>query len=305
MRRVPPEHRRGPWRSAAYRHGVICVDADGIRLAQGDKVLVDDVSLTVSRGDRVAVVGVNGSGKTTLLRVLAGAAEPDAGTVRFGRGARITMLDQDPVLPAGTVRDVLGSGWEAAAVATSLGVQPLFDRRTDELSGGQAKRVALAKVLADNDGGASGTAANAHDVIVLDEPTNHLDLEAIEWLEERLVAMSAALVLVTHDRHALDRLTSKVGPSRVVELEASGDGGRTFVHHAAAGSSAYATYLDARAERIEREAREEATRQILARRELAWLRRGAPASTSQPKARLRSAAEIVSGGPPARCSARR
>ena len=183
---------------------------------------------------------------------------------------------------------MLGDGWEVAATATSLGVLPLFDRATNELSGGQAKRVALAKVLADDEHGDD-------DMVVLDEPTNHLDLEAIEWLEARLVAMKSALVLVTHDRHALDRLTTAVGPSRVVEL----DGGRSFIHHAAAGSSAYATYLEARAERIEREAKEESTRKILARKELAWLRRGAPARSTKPKARLRSAAEIISGGPEA------
>jgi len=261
-----------------------------VHLAQPDKVLFNDLDVTITRGDRVAVVGVNGSGKTTLLRILTGALAPDSGDVRFGRGARITMLEQDPVLPAGTVADFLGDGWEVAAVATSLGVQPLFDRRTDELSGGQAKRVALAKMLSDN---SDGNAENGHDMIVLDEPTNHLDLEAIEWLEARLVSMSAALVLVTHDRHALDRLTTQVGPSKVVEL----DHGRCFTHQAAAGSSAYATYLDARAERIDREEQEESTRKILARKELAWLRRGAPARTSKPKARLRTAGEIVSGGP--------
>ncbi|MEM1334895.1 MAG: ATP-binding cassette domain-containing protein, partial [Actinomycetota bacterium] len=268
---------------------MICVDLAGVRYEQPDKVLFDHLDLTVSRGDRVAVVGVNGSGKTTLLRLITGELRPDAGVVRFGRGVRITMLGQDPILPPGTVAEVLGDRWEVAAIATRLGVQPLLTRRTDELSGGQAKRVALAKVLADDAGGA-GT---EHDVLVLDEPTNHLDLEAIEWLERRLVSMSAALVLVTHDRHALDRLTTDVGPSKVIEL----DHGRSFVHQAAAGASAYATHLDARAERIEREAQEEATRKILARRELAWLRRGAPARSSKPKARLRTATEIVAGGP--------
>ncbi|NND74581.1 MAG: ABC-F family ATP-binding cassette domain-containing protein [Ilumatobacter sp.] len=265
---------------------MICVDIAGVGMAQPNKVLFSDVAVTISTGDRVAVVGVNGSGKTTLLRILTGSLQPDTGAVRFGRGVRIASLEQDPVLPAGTVRDVLGDSWEVAAAATSLGVQPLFDRRTDTLSGGQAKRVALAKVLADDQQG-------AHDMIVLDEPTNHLDLEAIEWLESRLVTMKAALVLVTHDRHALDRLTSEVGPSTVVEL----DGGHAHLHQAAAGSSAYATYLDARAERVEREAQEESTRRILARKELAWLRRGAPARSTKPKARLRSAAEIVGGGP--------
>ena len=237
---------------------MICVDVAGVGMSQPDKVLFADVDLTISTGDRVAIVGVNGSGKTTLLRILTGSLQPDRGDVRFGRGVRIASLEQDPTLPSGIVREFLGEGWEVAATATSLGVLPLFDRPTDQLSGGQAKRVALAKVLADDEHGDD-------DMVVLDEPTNHLDLEAIEWLESRLIAMKSALVLVTHDRHALDRLTTAVGPSRVVEL----DGGRCFVHHAVAGSSAYATYLDARAERIEREAKEESTRKILARQELA------------------------------------
>ena len=265
---------------------MICVDLAGVGIAQPDKPLFSDLSVTVHSGDRVAVVGVNGSGKTTLLRIMTGALEPDAGDVRFGRGVRVASLPQEPVLPAGTVAEYLGERWEVAAVATKLGVQPLLDRRTDELSGGQAKRVALAKVLADDEHG-------DHDMVVLDEPTNHLDLEAIEWLEGRLTAMRSALVLVTHDRHALDRLTTAVGPSKVVELDA----GRGHVHQAAQGSSAYATYLDARAERIEREAQAESTRRILARKELAWLRRGAPARSRKPKARLRSATEIVTGGP--------
>lgn len=265
---------------------MICVDLADVTVTQPDKVLFADLSVTVASGDRVAVVGVNGSGKTTLLRLMTGALAPDAGAVRFGRGVRIASLEQDPVLPPGTVGGFLGDSWEVAAVATRLGVQPLLDRRTDELSGGQGKRVALARVLAEDEHG-------DHDMVVLDEPTNHLDLEAIEWLEARLVAMTSALVLVTHDRHALDRLTSAFGPSKVVEL----DGGRCFVHQAAAGSSAYATYLEARAKRIEREAQEESTRKILARKELAWLRRGAPARSTKPKARLRSAREIVAGGP--------
>ena len=265
---------------------VICVDLAGVGVAQPDKVLFSGLDVTISTGDRVAVVGVNGSGKTTLLRIITAALEPDEGQVRFGRAVRIASLEQDPVLPPGTVREFLGDSWEVAAVATRLGVQPLFDRSTNELSGGQAKRVALAKVLADDQHG-------DHDLVVLDEQTNHLDLEAIEWLESRLISMKSALVLVTHDRHALDRLTTDVGPSKVVEL----DGGRSFLYQAAAGASAYATYLDGRAARNEREAKEESTRKILARKELAWLRRGAPARSTKPKARLRSAGEIVSGGP--------
>jgi ATP-binding cassette subfamily F protein uup len=260
---------------------VICVDASGIGVAQPDKVLFDALSLTVSTGDRVAIVGVNGSGKSTLMRILAGAQQPDAGELRFGRGVRIALLEQDPRLPSGTVTDYLGEGWEVAAVATSLGVGPLLTRGTDELSGGQAKRVALARTL-----------VGEFDLILLDEPTNHLDLEAIEWLEARLAASGAALVVITHDRHLMDRLTTARGEGRVVEIE----GGAAYVHRATAGESAYAAYLDGRAARLEQAASEEATRRILARRELAWLQRGAPARSTKPKARLRSAREIVSGG---------
>lgn len=261
---------------------MICVDAQRVGISQPDKPLFSDLSVTISRGDRVAVVGVNGSGKTTLLRLLTGALVPDSGDVRFGRGVRIASLPQDPVLPAGTVAEYLGDSWEVAAVATSLGVQPLLERSTDALSGGQAKRVALAKVLVGD-----------HDLVVVDEPTNHLDLEAIEWLEQRLMAMSAALVLVTHDRHVLDRLTTARGAGKVVEIER----GQGYVHVAEQGASAYQTYLQAQQDRAERAASEEATRKILARHELAWLRRGAPARSTKPKARLRSAGEIIAGGP--------
>ena len=263
---------------------MICVDAQAIGVARPDKVLFDGVSLTIASGERIALVGINGSGKSTLARILAGRSEPDRGAVRFGRGVRIAHLDQDPQLPPGTVGEYLGDHWEVAAVATSLGVQPLLDRRTDELSGGQAKRVALAQAL-----------VGEFDLIVLDEPTNHLDLEAIEWLERRLAANAAALVLITHDRHLMDRLTSGGTPGRVIEL----DRGGAFVHRAAAGTSAYAACLDGRAAREERGAQEEATRKILARRELEWLRRGAPARSTKPKARLRSAREVVAGGPAA------
>jgi ATP-binding cassette subfamily F protein uup len=136
-----------------------------------------------------------------------------------------------------------------------------------------------------------------HDMIVLDEPTNHLDLEAIEWLEGRLAASTAAVVLVSHDRHVLDRVTAtgargSAGSGKVVEL----DNGRGFVHVAGPDASAYAVALDARAARLEHEAAQEATRRILARHELAWLRRGAPARSTKPKARLRHAADIVDGG---------
>jgi ATP-binding cassette subfamily F protein uup len=261
---------------------MICVDAERVGVTQPDKVLFADLSITIASGDRVAVIGVNGSGKSTLLRVLTGAMPPDHGVVRFARHLRVANLEQGPQLPPGTVASYLGDSWEVAAVATSLGVQPLLDRPTDQLSGGQAKRVALAKAL-----------VGEHDIIVLDEPTNHLDLEAIEWLEARLLTTSAALVIVTHDRHLLERITAVPRAGKVVELS----GARGYVHTATTGTSAYAAYLDESAARAEREIGLEATRRNLARRELAWLRRGAPARSTKPKARLRQAAEIVGGGP--------
>ncbi len=263
---------------------MICVDLAKVGIAQPDKVLFDDLSLTISTGDRLAIVGVNGSGKSTLMRMLAGTQKPDEGDVRFGRGVRIALLDQDPELPPGSVSEYLGDSWEVAAVATSLGVQPLLSRPTDQLSGGQAKRVALARAL-----------VGEFDLILLDEPTNHLDLEAIEWLEQRLAGTNAALVMITHDRHLMDRLTTARGSGRVVELER----GTGHVHRADAGTSAYATYLTGRTARHERAAGAEASRRILARRELEWLQRGAQARSTKPKARLRSAHEIVAGGPQA------
>jgi ATP-binding cassette subfamily F protein uup len=146
--------------------------------------------------------------------------------------------------------------------------------RWPTLSGGQAKRVALARVLVDE-----------VDLLVLDEPTNHLDLDAIAWLEDRLAAFRGALVVVTHDRHVLDRVTT-----RILEL----DRGRGYVH-----DGGYASYLAAATERAEQEATAEAVRRNLARAELAWLRRGAPARSRKPKARIAAATAIVEGRGPA------
>ena len=265
---------------------VICVDLAGVGMAQPDKVLFEDVAVTVSTGDRVAVVGVNGSGKTTLLKIMTGVLEPDEGDVRFGRGVRIASLEQDPVLPAGTVREFLGDSWEVAAVATKLGVQPLLDRPTDELSGGQAKRVALAQDARRRRARRPrhGRARRA------DQPS-------------RPRSDRVARIAAREDDVGARARHPRPPCARPVDHRGRAEQGRrarrrpVFRPPAAAGSSAYATYLDARAERIDREAQEESTRKILARKELAWLRRGAPARSTKPKARLRSANEIVSGGP--------
>jgi ABC transport system ATP-binding/permease protein len=253
---------------------VILVDLERVSAARPDRPLFEDLSLTVATGDRIGVVGRNGTGKSTLLRVVAGAGEPESGVVRRGRGATVSFLPQRPELAGRTVADAVGGGWEAAAVLDRLGMGGTGDGELGTLSGGQAKRVALAGVLL---GGA--------DLLVLDEPTNHLDLDAVAWLEDRLDEHRGGLVLVTHDRHVLDRLTT-----RVLEL----DRGEAHVH-----DGGYRAWLEARAEREERAAAAEATRRILARKELAWLRRGAPARTRKPKARIAAATAVVEGGPAA------
>jgi ATP-binding cassette subfamily F protein uup len=252
---------------------MILVDLAGVGARRPDRPLFEGLSLTVATGDRLGVVGRNGGGKSTLLRVLAGEAEPEDGTVRRGRGVRVGFLGQRPVLPAGTVRAAVGSHWEAAAILDRLGMSPLVDADVATLSGGQAKRVALARVL-----------VAEVDLLVLDEPTNHLDLDAVAWLEDRLSRFAGGLVLVTHDRHVLDRVTT-----RVLEL----DRGHGYVH-----DGGYQSYLDARVERADADASAEAVRRNLARVELAWLRRGAPARTRKSKARIASATAIVDGRPP-------
>ena len=259
---------------------MILVDAVDVAVSRPGKPLFDGLSVTVSSGDRLAVVGINGCGKSTLLGVLAGTVEPEAGSVRRGRGARVVSLAQTPDLPPGTVRQAVGGTWEAEAVADRLGMGDLLDADVATLSGGQAKRVALARALSDVG------EATENDLLILDEPTNHLDIDAIGWLEERLAGFRGGLVLVTHDRHVLDRVTT-----RILEL----DRGAGHVHE-----GGYASYLEAKAERAEREATTETKRRNLARAELAWLRRGAPARTSKPKAHIASAKAIIEGRAPER-----
>ena len=260
---------------------MILIDASRLAAARPNRPLFADVSLTLSEGDRVGVVGINGSGKTTLLRMLARDIEPqpsptgEVGVVRWGRGARIGVLAQRPDLPSGSVLHAVGHGWQGEAMLDRLGMGPLSGADTSELSGGQAKRVALARLLAEE-----------HDALILDEPTNHLDLDAISFLERWLAAYRGGLVMVTHDRHVLDSVTT-----RVLEL----DRGSSYLHEPSGwhAGSGYAAYLDGRAERESQAEAAEQTRRNLARTELAWLRRGAPARSTKPKARIATATALV------------
>jgi ABC transport system ATP-binding/permease protein len=264
---------------------VILVDGSGLGASRPDRPLFANVGFTVESGDRIGLVGLNGCGKSTLLSFLAGTRQPDAGTVRLGRGARILFLDQDPVIAAGTVGEVVAGGWRGASVLDRLGMAALVDRPTSELSGGQRKRVALAKILVElGESEASGTAES--DLLILDEPTNHLDVDAIQFLEAELSSCPGGVLLVTHDRHTLDRVTN-----RVLEL----DRGSAYLHAPTGinAGSGYAAYLANKAEREEQAVSTEASRKNLARKELAWLRRGAPARSTKPKARVEAATELV------------
>jgi ATP-binding cassette subfamily F protein uup len=250
----------------------VLVDLQQVTVRQVDRVLFENLSLTISDGDRVGVVGINGTGKSTLLRILAGVDSPAEGVVRRGRGSRVGYLEQVPDLPPGTVRAAVGEGWEAQAALDRLGMGASIDEQVSTLSGGQAKRVALARVL-----------THPAELLVLDEPTNHLDLGGVSWLEHRLLSFRGGLALVTHDRHLLDRLTT-----RMLEL----DRGRAYVHE-----GGYASYLEAKAEREDQAASAESSRRNLARRELAWLRRGAKARSRKPQARIDAAVRLIENRP--------
>jgi ATP-binding cassette subfamily F protein uup len=258
---------------------MILIDAEGLKASRPGRTLFEDVSITISTGDRLGVVGLNGCGKSTLFRILSGELAPDAGVVRRGRNARVGVLPQLPVLPNGTVRDAVGGGWQGEAMLDKLGMGDMTEADTRELSGGQLKRVALAQLL-----------AGEWDCLILDEPTNHLDLDAISFLEETLARFPGGLAIVTHDRHVLDRVTN-----RVLEI----DRGHAYLHVPAGinAGSGYAAYLTARSEREDNAATAEQVRKNAAKKELAWLRRGAPARTAKPKARIAAAEALIANKP--------
>jgi len=272
------------------------VNCTGVHVALPDRVLLDDVSLGVDDGDRIGVVGRNGDGKSTLLRVLAGSGETDEGRVAVRGGVRLGMLDQRDRPTGDTVADVVlgeraadAHTWAGDArvrdvVAGLLGGVDAagvggMDARTDELSGGQLRRVALAAVLVEDP-----------DLLLLDEPTNHLDVDGVAWLAQHLLARAAsgrgALVVVTHDRWFLDEVCTQTWEVHDAVVDAY-EGG-------------YAAWVLARAERERMSQVTEERRQNLMRKELAWLRRGAPARTSKPKFRIEAATVLIADEPPPR-----
>ena len=252
----------------------ILIDLQKVTLQGAERAILEKLDLTISTGDRIGVVGINGAGKSTLLKMIADDLEPDSGDIRRGRGVQVGFLHQIPTLPAGTVRDALGSGWQIDAALDRLGMLGAVDIDTAHLSGGQLKRVALARIFAES-----------NDVLILDEPTNHLDLGAIQWLEQRIINFRGAVVLVSHDRFLLDQVTT-----RMVEI----DRGKTYVH-----AGGYSKLLEAQAEREEQAAAAEQVRRNLARTELAWLRRGVKARSTKPQARIDAAQRLLAQRPEA------
>ena len=249
----------------------ILIDIQKITLEGFDRTILENFSLTVSSGDRIGVVGINGAGKSTLLKIVAGIQPADSGNIRLGQGIQVGYLDQIPDLPKGTVREVLGHGWEIDAAIDRLGMTNALETQIDHLSGGQLKRIALAKIFGET-----------NDVLILDEPTNHLDLSSIEWLEQQITNFPGAVIIVSHDRYLLDQVTT-----RMIEI----DRGKTYIHN-----GGYSALLEAQAEREAQAQNAEQVRKNMARHELAWLRRGVKARSTKPQARIDAANRLLAGG---------
>ncbi|WP_407269176.1 ABC-F family ATP-binding cassette domain-containing protein [Radiobacillus sp. PE A8.2] len=290
------------------------LSVENLHKSYGDKILFNDISFVIRKNERIGLIGVNGTGKSSLLKIIAGIETKDAGAMKHANDFRVEYLPQDPELdqnlsvldqiyygestlmivlrayqnalfqlendPDNTkLQDKLMSlqqkmdqenAWDANAKAktilTKLGITD-FDQQTATLSGGQKKRVALAKAL-----------IQPADVLILDEPTNHLDNQTIEWLEGYLPQYQGSVVLVTHDRYFLNRITN-----RIYEL----DKGMLYTY-----DGNYEAFLEKKAEREEQELHAEQKHKNTLRRELEWLRRGAKARTTKQKARIQRAEDL-------------
>lgn len=260
------------------------LNMEHITKVYGDKVIFDDISVGIHQGDKIGIIGINGTGKTTFLRILAGLEEADEGQVIRQNGLRLSYLSQHPQFPEGaTILSYVSEGkrdadWnpetDAHMVLNKLGIAD-HEEEIAHLSGGQKKRVALARVL-----------INPTDLLILDEPTNHLDNEMAAWLEDYLNRFKGAVIMVTHDRYFLDRVTNKI-------LEISH--GKTYTYEAK-----YSKFLEMKAEREEMEMASERKRQSVLRMELEWAKRGCRARTTKQKARLERLETLKNGAAPVR-----
>lgn len=287
---------------------------ENISKSYSEKTLLKDISLGINEGEKIGLIGVNGTGKSTLLKIIAGAEEAESGTITKANKVRVEYLPQNPEYDEeATVLEQVFKGtsaemkllgeyeevlekintsfdenlnkkllslqekidalnlWdlesEAKAVLTKLGIND-YTQKIKELSGGQRKRVSLASAL-----------ITPCELLILDEPTNHLDNDTIDWLEEYLNASKFSLLMITHDRYFLDRVTN-----RIIEL----DKGRLFSY-----DGNYSLFLEKKMERMAIESSMEEKRQNLIRTELAWVRRGAKARTTKQKARLQRFDELT------------
>jgi ATP-binding cassette subfamily F protein uup len=261
------------------------VNAERVTVSDGTRTLLDGISLGLGRGEAVGVVGRNGAGKTSLLRLLAGALVPDSGRVTHTGHLSTGFLQQvDESGPDASVRNLIVGGerdhvWAANPRTRSIVQHLLADvdlqAQVANLSGGERRRVALVTLLLGD-----------HDLLILDEPTNHLDVEAVDWLAKELRALQAAdvaMLVVSHDRWFLDAICTSVWEVYDGTVNAY-EGG-------------YAAYVLTKTERVRQAAIAAAHRNNLLRKELAWLRRGAPARTSKPKFRLDEAAALIADEP--------
>ena len=259
------------------------INAQAISKAFGAKPLFQEVSFTVSEGDRIGLIGPNGSGKSTLLRILAGTEDPDDGNVAFRKRMRLSYVEQDSKFkPGATVRSVVENALQRSAVpdserggyfAETLGRAGFEDLEVEAsaLSGGWQKRLAIVEAL-----------VQAPDVLLLDEPTNHLDLAGIEWLEDLLEQAAFACVVVSHDRYFLENMAtdmaelSRVYPNGILRVRGN-----------------YSTFLEKKEEFLHAQSKRQEALENLVHSEIEWLRRGAKARTRKSKARIDKAGELM------------
>ena len=247
------------------------INVEHISNLYGDKMILEDLSCSVDEGDKIGIIGINGTGKSTLLRIIAGEEEADEGKIIFSNGMTIGWMGQNPefdeessilkyVCEGKKIEDDYGYESDAKAMLTVLELEN-FDEKIKNLSGGQKKRAALCKVL-----------LQKPDILILDEPTNHLDNKMSDWLENYLKSFRGVLLMVTHDRYFLDKVTNHIW-----EVE----GGKVYYY-----DENYSGYLERKAEREERELASERKRQSILRSEVKWVMRGARARSTKQKARL-------------------